>query len=326
MPDLSAADPARQPAPAPEDRPEAFSALREHRYAERDPAAAADVIDRARDLTRALRRTLSRPPREPLDPVPELLGRLGVTPLRYETRPRRMTFAVDAGLSFPSVPEGYGFKGGVARKALAHALRINAYTLPVRDIDLLRTAGTDASRDAELGERYMPDDLTLGEFGVEVLDDADTYLRTRELTVNQVVLLGHEVTASYPALLDTLGATLRVAHFQKQRNRGKTHPGVACKLMRFAAQMRHEGREPLIKPFRLTPREMKFPFAFYFGLHLSRAGEAGAAVAGHYLDFCRERGYVERAGLPANGDARTCAAVLHERLREYAVDFPNLVP
>ena len=327
------------PAEEPEDASDTdlFPALRAHRF---DASAADDLRDVARGVAERSQghftaatphRGHGRRPRgedaaEPpeVEAVPEILDTLGLDPLGYEPFPHRFTLRVEpevvAGL--PPVPEGYGFKGGVARKVLARTLRHNAFTLPVRDIDLLRTADTPGDEDHRLAQLYMPDDLTLGEFGIEVLSDEAAYMNSRELTVNQLVLVGDELTVTHACLLDTLGLTLRVTGAHLTRTRGYVHPGVALKALRFAANLTAGGSEPRVLPFRVTPRRMKHGFDFYFALHLSRVYENGEAVAGVYLRLAADRGFLKRARLPEDATAASAARILKKRLAAYHLDFP----
>lgn len=262
-----------------------------------------------------------------LEAVPSLLKSLGVEPICFEEHPNRFTLEVPSSLAkgLPPVPEGYGFKGGVARKVLARMLGLNAFGAAVRDIDLLRTEETPDTEDEELAMRYMPDDLTLGEFGIEVLGDEEPYLGSRELTVNQLVLVGDELTVTHACLLDTLGLTLRVTGAHLTRTRGYVHPGVALKALRFAANLTKGGGEPRVLPFRVSPRRMKHGFDFYFALHLSRVFENGRDAADVYMRLASDRGFLRRARLPEDATAGQSARILKKRLAAYHLDFPDSV-
>ena len=311
-----------------------FPALCAHRFEQtasglRETArAAADRLHRRRGHRRRRRGSSldarSKPKAED-GAVPELLGQLGLEPLSVDTGPDRLTLRLDPALAagLPPVPEGYGFKGGVARKALAQTLRLNISTAAVRDIDLLRTIETPGDQDASLAHRYMPDDLTFSEFGIEILDVEAGYFGSRELTLNEVLLLGDRLTVSHACLLDTLGLTLRVTKAHLTKNRGHVHPGVALKTLRFAANLAAEGNKPRVLPLRVTPRPMRHGFDFYVALHLSRAFENGEVVAAHYLRLVAERGLLKRARLPESATPRSAARILKKRLASYHLEFPE---
>ncbi|BAM04622.1 hypothetical protein [Phycisphaera mikurensis] len=264
------------------------------------------------------------PPPE-LDAVPAMLDELGLTPVAVADGPPRFVLEAEEAVlrGLPPVPAGYGFKGGVARKVLARTLRLDAFGSAVRDIDLLRDADTPGDDDHRLASLYMPDDLTLGEFGIEVLTDEGGYMGSRELTVNQLVLLGGRLTVTHACLLDTLGLTLRVTGAHLTRTRGYVHPGVALKALRFAANLTAEGGEPRVLPFRVTPRRMKHGFDFYFALHLSRVFETGGAAAEVYTRLADDRGFLKRARLPVGASAEAAAGILKKRLAAYHLAFPE---
>ncbi|MEE9405197.1 MAG: hypothetical protein V3V20_09910 [Algisphaera sp.] len=326
-------------------KPEDYAALRAHDYAVPGDSGAVPVAveTRARELHEAWFRKRSGGRRggrrgggkgrgrggdvgEPVDfqkEVGDLLEALGVDSSTYTLTAWRAVFKSDPELEFPPLPEGYGFKGGVARKALAHALELNVSTAAVRDIDLLRMDGTPPDEDQRLGERYMTDDLVNGDFGVEVVVYRRDYLNTREITMNELLFVGEEIIVSLPALLATLGAVIRITQSQLNRNRGKVHPVVGCKAMRFAAVLKQEGRDPLIDRFRVHDRRTRRAFDFYFALQLSRSLEAGPALAEQYVAYARTWGFVTRAGLKEDVTAADAARILKRRLARFHLPFPE---
>ena len=332
--------PAPPPPPEPADASdtELFPTLRAHRFS---PAPADGLRDRAREVaddsqggfTAAIprrgggRRKKASPVPPEVEAVPALLKELGIEPVEVEAGPHRCVLRVAPDLlgGLPPVPGGYGFKGGVARKVLARTLGLSAFGSPVRDIDLLRTAETPGDEDQRLAALYMPDDLTLGEFGIEVLGQEAAYMNSRELTVNQLALVGDRLAVTHACLLDTLGLTLRVTGAHLTRTRGYVHPGVALKALRFAANLSVEGGEPRVLPFRVTPRPMKHGFDFYFALHLSRVYENGEAAAEVFMRLAGDRNFLQRARLPRDASAASAARILRKRLAAYHLDFPETV-
>jgi len=71
--------------------------------------------------------------RSSLDLLEDAGGRAPL--VEKETKTGILEFQID-GSQFLETPDGYIFKGGVARKALAQALRLNAYTRQARDMDV----------------------------------------------------------------------------------------------------------------------------------------------------------------------------------------------
>ncbi|MEM7625683.1 MAG: hypothetical protein AAF333_08645 [Planctomycetota bacterium] len=318
--------------------PDDYPALRIHRVTqEGEPAGLPDdVVELARAtadrLTRRRRRRRrsgekpkpSTPPGEVTgEAIHELMEMLDVPEEAYDVG--RYTVALhvddDEAAGYPPLPEGYGFKGGVSRKALARTLRLPVSTAAVRDIDLLRGPDVPDDHDRELAERYMTEDLILGNAKVEALVTPRDYFATREVTMNQLYFLDGEIQVTPLGLLDTLGGVIRVTQGHLNLNRGKTHPIVAFKALRFAANLRAEGREPVIRHFRTDFRRRPHPFAFFLALQLSRAYESGPDTAAFYLDYAREWGLLDKADLPEDITAAEAAAALKQRLTDYHLNF-----
>lgn len=321
-------------------RPEDYPALRLHRVTQDDQAAGLppEVVERAREAAETLsgrrrRKRRSAKPTAPQTPAPsaaeqaieELMEALEVPDEAYDIGPNTVVFAVDddEAAGYPPLPPGYGFKGGVARKALARVLRLPIWTAAVRDIDLLRDADTPPDHDRELAERYMTDDLIHGDAQVEAITNARDYFTTREVTVNQITFLDGEIEITHLGLLDTLGGVIRVTRQHLGTNYGRAHPIVAFKVLRFAANLRAEGREPLIPHFRVNFRRRPHPFAFFLALQLSRAFESGMEVAEFYIDYAREWGLLGKAGLDDDTTAAEAAELLRDRLTDYHLEFPE---
>ncbi|MEM6854259.1 MAG: hypothetical protein AAF593_07605 [Planctomycetota bacterium] len=325
--------------------PEDYPALRFHRVTqEGEPAGLPeDIVDLARSASdklggyRGRRRrrgkgrgssssksSSSKPSLEWIeDTTHELMELLDVPDDAYEVHRNTVVFPVpeDEAAGFPPLPEGYGFKGGVARKALARTLRLPISTAAVRDIDLLRAADTSPEHDRELAERYMTDDLIHGDAKVEAVINPRDYFTTREVTVNQAWFLHDEIEITHLGLFDTLGGIVRVTQEHLNQNFGRAHPIVAFKVLRFAANMEAEGRVPVIPPFRVNFRRRPHPFSFFLALQLSRAFEGGHEVAEHYIELARQWNLLSKADLPDHTTAVEAAEVLKERLTDYHLVF-----
>ncbi|MEM9419323.1 MAG: hypothetical protein AAGA25_09780 [Planctomycetota bacterium] len=259
------------------------------------------------------------------DTIDELMEALDVPHEVYEVASHTVVLHVDAEdvAGYPPLPEGYGYKGGVARKAVARTLRLPISTAAVRDIDLLRAADTSADHDRELAEKYMTDDLIHGDAKVEAIVTPKDYFTTREVTVNQAWFLGDEIQITHLGLLDMIGGIVRVTQGHLNQNFGRVHPIVAFKILRFAAAMKAEGREPVIPPFRVNFRRRPHPFSFFLALQLSRAFEAGEEVASIYMDYARQWNLLEKSELEEDVTARDAADILKERLKDYHLEFPT---
>ncbi|MEM1110116.1 MAG: hypothetical protein AAGH99_15630 [Planctomycetota bacterium] len=328
--------------------PEDYASLRFHRVTqEGEPAGLPpEIVEQARQAAEVLggrrrrrrrgkkksgnnsersnRRPSSRPSLEWIeDTIHDLMEALDVPDEAYEFHRNTVVFPVpeDEMAGLPPLPEGYGYKGGVVRKALARTLRLPISTAAVRDIDLLKAADTPPDHDRELAERYMTDDLIHGDAKVEAVINHRDYFTTREVTVNEAWLLHDEIEITHLGLIDTLAGVVRITQGHLNQNFGRAHPIVAFKVLRFAASMQAEGREPVIPPFRVNFRRRPHPFAFFLALQLSRALEGGVEVAEHFLEYARQWNLLAKADLPDDVNAKAAAEVLSERLSDYHLDF-----
>jgi len=331
--------------------PDDFPALREHRV-EQDgaPAVIPDEVraaarvaaDELRHGGRKPRRRRGRgrgkvpaaaagpPPSEDpmdaaLDVIERLLDALDIPDDACEIGENTLAFPVDPEdlVGYPPMPPGYGFKGGVARKALARVLRLPLSMSAVRDIDLLRLNGTPPEHDQRLAEVYMTDDVIHGDAEVEEIVSPLEYLTSREFTVNEILFVDGVVRITPLGLLDTLGGVVRITQAHLNRNRGRVHPVVGFKALRFASAGRHEGNDIRVARFRLSYRPRAHPLAFFFALQLSRAFEADPAIAELYIGMARRRGFLEHVGLDEDCTSVEAAELLQERLPGYYLEFPG---
>lgn len=169
----------------------------------------------------------------------------------------------------------------------------------------------------------MTEDLILGNAQVEVMPAPREYFASREVTVNQLYCLDDEICGTPLALVDTLAGNIRVTQSHLNYNRGRVHPIVAFKVLRFAAAMEAEGRQPTVLPMRIGFRRRSHPFSFFLALQLSRAFESGRGVAESYLGYCRQWQLLEKAELPEDVTAVDAAGILKQRLAEYDLHFPG---
>ncbi len=199
-----------------------------------------------------------------------------------------LEFSID-GARFPELPSGYCFKGGVARKALAHALFLNACVTSVRDIDVVCFGARNRETDTIVAKSFMQDDWLVAKNPERVIDLQNStkgYFRTREFTINEVFLSGSRLQATAQCVCDLLGGVVRPTAHHLRINRGNVVGIVAAKAVRFYVEGRHEGREMRLDPFTVRGRTIR---NFDLALHFARAREKGDAVALAYLEELRRR-------------------------------------
>lgn len=130
--------------------------------------------------------------------------------------------------------KGYVYKGGAARALLMRALRLDSESVP-RDIDVSRLDAIlpDADLDDHVARVFMPDDYQHGN-GVEAIADVETYLSTRDLTVNELYADDEQIVASAQCVLDTVRGILRITDYEKDEY-GGAGPKLVAKIVRLYA-------------------------------------------------------------------------------------------
>lgn len=185
----------------------------------------------------------------------------------------------------PRLPEGYGFKGGVARLALRSLLGEKVSNLMPRDVDVVRF-GAEGDRDVDVARQFMREDFAHGH-GVELVPSIESYLASRDLTINEVVVCSGEVVCSLGALRDTvLGRICPTDHIVSQ---GRIPSRTAMKMIRLYAEAVCEGRSVTLEGIP-AGLEVK---TFDVTLHLERALSQSKQVAEVYLGEALRRGLVK---------------------------------
>lgn len=187
----------------------------------------------------------------------------------------------------PMLPKAYGYKGGAARLALAGVLGESVRRRRPRDLDLVRVGQDEIIQDGVLAQEYMPEDFKFGA-STEVVATLEEYLATRDVVLNEVLLIDRRVVCSLAALEDAINLRLRPTAHVLDDN-GYPQGRVVMKLIRMLAEGRVEG-----KHFELfgIPADQKIEF-FDIALHLDRAFEHSVGAAEVYLSECVRLGMIE---------------------------------
>ena len=182
-------------------------------------------------------------------------------------------------LSTMGIPTGFGVKGGAAREALISRLSLRA-TLQPRDIDLVRRGTHKIPADDVVGKAIMGRDFEHGA-RVELIRDLSGYLRSRDLTINEVTAIDDVVHTSLLCALDTIGHVLRPSRYRS----GTLHKapsllgGSLLKMVRLYAEGSVLGENWSITGI---PEETSFS-EFDFAIHLNKGFQRGTAVADTFL-------------------------------------------
>ncbi len=185
----------------------------------------------------------------------------------------------------PRLPDGYHFKGGAARLALAYCLALTPAGMRPRDLDIVRFGEGRRNLDDLIARRFMPEDFRHGH-GVEVCASIDTYMQTRDLTVNEVVLCGEEIVCSRQAVMDMVRHILRPS--RSALSNGVLHPMTALKMIRLYACAKARGQTLRLVDF---PNSLSVQKARYL-TQLKRARAEGDIAENIFISECENRGIV----------------------------------
>lgn len=180
------------------------------------------------------------------------------------------------------IPHGYGIKGGAAREELVVTLGLRERREP-RDIDLVRRGHHRLPADDEIARKIMARDFELGA-RVELIRALDGYLNSRDLTINEVVLIDDILYSSLLGVLDTLGQTIRPSRYRggTLHRKPSLHGQSLLKMIRLYAEgaCNHENWSIIGIPEEVTFRE------FDLAVHLNKAFQSGIDVADRFLHTC----------------------------------------
>jgi hypothetical protein len=194
--------------------------------------------------------------------------------------------------TIPALPNGYGYKGGVARTILEYSLGL-PYTEP-RDLDIV-FLGTheDESVSKKLAEQYMPEDFANG-YGVEPLE-AD-YFSTRDFTLNEVLYDGSKIVCTRQCLTDLLRNIVRFTDYEKNESyHGDDFfikPKLLAKAVRMVALARNAGKAQASITDEINQLRELYIDDFHLALHLDRAMEQGNGVAKEYVRIMNQKGFI----------------------------------
>ena len=211
--------------------------------------------------------------------------------------------------SLPKLNAPYGFKGGAARLALRSTLELRARDCP-RDLDLIRFGEGDETTDKCMSREYMPADFAISERnGVEIIQGMRSYLRTRDLALNEVLLLGDRLHLTVQCLLDTLSDVIRPTAAHYTNNRTGMRSGVAAKALRFFAESAANGADGQMVYFGVDRNLNLRPFDI--ALNLRRAAQQSSVEARLYLAAIELTG--SYPGVPWRSPAPEVLAYLSRR-------------
>ncbi|RME60328.1 MAG: hypothetical protein D6780_03550, partial [Candidatus Dadabacteria bacterium] len=198
----------------------------------------------------------------------------------------------------PKVPHlewPYGYKGGAARLALLGLLGEDVSKRKPRDLDIVRVGKGRIARDKKLARKYMAKDSAFG-WGVEVFSSLSQYMRTRDLTINEVMLSGYKLCCSFKCIVDTVSSTLRPSEQFFSQLTDKQKSKIAAKMIRFYSEAVFDGKDATLL---LPPVPKPLP-PFDIVLQLDKILERGTKAGELFIETCRSMNL-----LPKNADKDT---------------------
>lgn len=185
----------------------------------------------------------------------------------------------------PELPDGYGFKGGVARAAL---LWQEGYDTPIRDVDIIALgSGNDPIIAREIAETYMPRDYAYGD-GVEIVTDIPEYFATRDFTINEVLLVDGVLHASSAAVEAVESRVIKGSDYEMRIFDGRLGPKLSLKAILLKVVMEQStGQE-----WNAEISDDTHYTDFYIALAVNKAMLLGGSVPNQFLKELQRRGIV----------------------------------
>lgn len=193
---------------------------------------------------------------------------------------------------YPDLPEGYAYKGGMARALLLRNLGIESFAKP-RDLDVVRIAEDEPypGADDKVAKDFMPDDYEHGD-GVEVIEDVMGYFDTRDFTINEVLAYDDCIKMTSECLLDTVRRIIRISEYENENadEEGEVPAKLLAKSLRFYSEMIARSE---MSPKLENPKDWDFERAFispfWLALNIDRAYDRGDEVAQAFFQQLKEK-------------------------------------
>lgn len=199
------------------------------------------------------------------------------------------------GFDIDELPTGYGFIGGAARNLLDAAVHPLDKIPKPRDVDIMYGANSrgfyDGQQARSLAERFAPRDAAHGH-GVQVIDDVADYMKTRDFTINQVMVVGDGLWTTDQAVMDMQHYIIRPT-VHEHNERFSLGVNLALKAIRLWAEFKVDGIDIVsIKGINLQRDTYGSAGDNSFSqlLNLDKAFERGEEVAWQYGKGLDEHG------------------------------------
>ena len=196
-------------------------------------------------------------------------------------------------------PQTYFFSGSAARALLMMNIGIPAPTYHPRDMDMLRFITPEererrnvipTDEDIQIANEFMPEDYKYGH-GVAFEDSPQTYLSTRDFTINELYTDGRTITATDACMEDTKNFFLRLTEYERSaiEDHEQIPNKMAAKALRMASEIKVRfGEDAQIDPTLEHFLESDTITPFWIALQLDKAAETGPSYSVEYVKILQK--------------------------------------
>lgn len=196
------------------------------------------------------------------------------------------------------LPRDVGVMGGMAR-SIARKI-IAGEDEPIRDIDLVYIKNDESEPDwetlDELSQKYMPDDYAYGH-GMQT-DELENYFDSRDLTVNECLILNGALVVSNFAYNDLQENIIRPTYYEmRDRSQSSTGRNTMRALAMQATLTESTKSYPTLEDFNVNPFYIP---SFEMAVQLNKTMSRGAEVACNFTNLLADYNMIpaELAGQP----------------------------
>lgn len=198
------------------------------------------------------------------------------------------------GLMGVELPDGYCIIGGAARSVAFAVLHPQKTPPPIRDLDVgyIVDQNPDMSLYDEISAKYMADDYTFGH-GAQEIGDIESYMNSRDFTMNQVILQGNRLTITRRAVDDIKRGIIRFAEYgdnwypDHERDNKYVSDRLMMKAQLQRAVLEREGYTVRVDPEARVRQSNDY---FHLALFIQKAFEYGDDVPEDFVDNLRKAG------------------------------------
>jgi len=201
-----------------------------------------------------------------------------------------------------SLPEGYGYSGGVARSLMLEVLGEKSPHPRDLDVVAVKSLNPDISLRDDISWRYMPDDTKRGH-GVKIETNVADYMSERDFTINEVLAIGNRLFFSERALVDLEHKIIRPTGFEMYKwesyvsDEWGINPRLAMKALVLQAEFLKLYGKGSVEDIEEWQWDIEGKPPFELALGIEKAAQKGVGLR-FYLSIL-DKGNIKRENLPS---------------------------